>query len=88
MGTPGAARREPAHPVMAGQAIPPFRMVQLVKMASKMADLMFSGVWHLSYEEIEIVLEILRTAVDGSRNAEGSELDMAVENDKKGSAPV
>lgn len=54
---------------MGGEQIPPYRMAQLIKVASGIADKMLNGVWHLSYQEIEIVIDILHTAVEGSRNA-------------------
>lgn len=55
---------------MGGEGITPYRMAQLVKVASNVADKMITGVWHLSYQEIDIVMDILHAAIERSRNAE------------------
>lgn len=53
-----------------GGEIPPFRMAQLIKVSSKMADLAVNGVWQLSYEELDIVLDLIRRAAEQSREKE------------------
>ena len=54
---------------MDGGGISPYRMSQLVKLSSKLTDTMLSNVWQLSYQEIDVVMDILHAAVEGSRNA-------------------
>lgn len=44
--------------------IPPYRMNQLMKAASKMTDQMVNGVLHLTYPEMEIVLELVRECMN------------------------
>jgi type III secretory pathway lipoprotein EscJ len=47
-----------------GSGIPPFRMAQLVKVSSKITDLMVNSVWQLSYDELNIVLDLVRMAAE------------------------
>lgn len=58
---------------MDGRGIPPYRMAQLVKAASKIVDMIVNGTWQLSYEEISIILELVQTAAERSRNIEVGE---------------
>lgn len=52
------------------EEITPFRMNQLMNTAAKIVNLMVNGVWHLTYEEMEIVLNIVRNMVEetGEKN--------------------
>lgn len=54
-------------PEASGSEISPFRMAQLVKVSSKITDLMVTGVWHLSYDELNIVLDLVRMAAERSQ---------------------
>lgn len=47
--------------------IPPYRMNQLIKVASKVSDQMVNGIFHLTYEEIDVVLELIRVAAERSK---------------------
>lgn len=53
-------------PDSSGLEIPPFRMAQLVKVSSKITDLMVNSVWQLSYSELSIVLDLVRMAAERS----------------------
>lgn len=46
------------------EEITPFRMNQLMSTAAKVVNLMVNGVWHLTYEEMEIVLNIVRNMIE------------------------
>lgn len=45
------------------EEITPFRINLLMKTASKITDLMVNGVYRLQYEEMEIVLNIVQSAM-------------------------
>lgn len=49
-----------------GAMIPPYRMAQLVKVSSKLVDLMVTGVWGLTYPEMKVVLDIIGNAMERS----------------------
>lgn len=51
---------------MMGGQITPFRMNQLMEVASKVTKMMVTGVWHLSFDEMEIVLGLVRCGMDES----------------------
>lgn len=51
-------------PDTSGSGIPPFRMAQLVKVSSKITDLMVNSIWQLSYDELNIVLDLVRMAAE------------------------
>lgn len=55
---------------MGRQEIPPFRMNQLIKVASKVSEQMVNGIFHLTYEEIDIVLDLIRMAAERSQDVE------------------
>lgn len=59
--------------MMERQEITPFRMNQLMEVASKVTKLMVTGVWHLSYEEMEIVLSLVRCGMEESKEKNGKE---------------
>lgn len=65
MGAPGAARGSPGDSVM-DEKITPFRMNQLMEVAAKVTKLMVTGIWHLSYEEMEIVLKLVHCGMNES----------------------
>lgn len=58
---------------MMGEQITPFRMNQLMDTASKVTKMMVNGVWHLSFDEMEIVLTLVRCGVEESRERNGKE---------------
>lgn len=49
--------------------ITPYRMGMLMELANKVTKQMIAGAWHLSYEEIEIVLRLIQCGVDESIKA-------------------
>lgn len=49
------------------KGIAPYRMNQLIKVASRVSDQMVNGVFHLTYEEMDVVLELIRVAAERSR---------------------
>jgi len=55
---------------MGQQEITPFRMNQLIKVASKVSEQMVNGIFHLTYDEIYIVLDLIRMAAERSQDVE------------------
>lgn len=53
------------------EEITPFRMNQLMNTAAKVVNLMVNGVWHLTYEEMEIVLNIVRNMIEETADKNG-----------------
>ncbi len=51
-------------PDSSGSEISPYRMAQLLKVSSKITDLMINSVWQLSYDELNIVLDLVRMAAE------------------------
>lgn len=62
--------------------VTPYRLNQLMKVASKVTDQMISSIWNLTYDEMDIILELIRCGIIRSRetNMAGSGL----EPDQKG----
>ena len=58
---------------MAGGEITPFRMQVLMDVAARIVKVMVTGAWHLSFEEMDIVLALVRNGMDESarRNMKG-----------------
>lgn len=46
------------------ESIGPFRMQLLMEVAAKTVKIMTTGVWHLSFDEMDIVLEYIRYGID------------------------
>ena len=46
------------------KGIGPFRMQLLMEVAAKAVKIMTTGVWHLSFDEMDIVLEYIRYGID------------------------
>ncbi len=46
--------------------ITPYRFNQLMKIAGKVTDQMVNGIWHLTYDEMGIVLDLLRYGMEKS----------------------
>ncbi|MBQ6832849.1 MAG: hypothetical protein IJO55_00340 [Lachnospiraceae bacterium] len=46
------------------EEITPYRMNHLMKVASRVMDLMINGTFHLTYEEIEIVINTVRNMLE------------------------
>lgn len=62
---------------MDGEKITPFRMQALMEIAARVVKIMVTGVWHLTFEEMEIVLGMIQREIEESRkkNGERSEED-------------
>lgn len=72
---------------MGAPGIPPYRMNQLIKVASKVSDQMVNGIFHLTYEEIDVVLELIRVAAERSKEIKEGEhvfKDSADQEDDEG----
>ena len=63
---------------MAGGEITPFRMQVLMDVAARIVKTMVTGAWHLSFEEMDMVLALVRTGMDESvkRNMKGDKKDV------------
>ena len=63
---------------MAGGDITPFRMQVLMDVAARIVKVMVTGAWHLSFEEMEMVLALVRNGMDESvkRNMKGDKKDV------------
>ena len=46
------------------EGIGPFRMQLLMEVAAKAVKIMTTGVWHLSFDELDIGLEYIRYGID------------------------
>lgn len=62
---------------MDGEKITPFRMQVLMEIAARVVKIMVTGAWHLTFEEMEIVLDMIKRGIEESRkkNGERSEED-------------
>lgn len=76
---------------MAGGEITPFRMQVLMEVAARIVKIMVTGAWHLSFEEMDMVLALVRNGMDESvkRNMKGEPKDVfensgTKENDEVG----
>jgi hypothetical protein len=47
--------------------ITPYRMGCLMDLANKVTKQMISGAWHLTYNEMELILKIIQYGIDESR---------------------
>lgn len=58
---------------MERQEITPFRMQVLMDVAVRVVKIMVTGAWHLSFEEMDIVLALVRHGMEESkeRNRKG-----------------
>lgn len=63
---------------MAGGEITPFRMQVLMDVAARIVKVMVTGAWHLSFEEMDMVLALVRNGMDESvkRNMKGEQKDV------------
>lgn len=50
-----------------GMRMEPFRMACLMEVAAKVAKQMTTGVWHLTFEEMEIVLAMIQREIKESK---------------------
>ena len=71
--------------------ITPFRMQVLMDVAARIVKVMVTGAWHLSFEEMDMVLALVRNGMDESvkRNMTGERKDVfensgTKENDEVG----
>ena len=62
---------------MDGEKITPFRMQALMEIAARVVKIVVTGAWHLTFEEMEIVLGMIQREIEESRkkNGERSEED-------------
>lgn len=62
---------------MDGEKITPYRMQVLMEIAARVVKIMVTGAWHLTFEEMEIVLDMIKREIEESRkkNGERSEED-------------
>ena len=62
---------------MDGEKITPYRMQVLMEIAARVVKIMVTGAWHLTFEEMEIVLWMIQREIEESRkkNGERSEED-------------
>lgn len=62
---------------MDGGKITPFRMQILMEIAARVVKIMVTGAWHLTFVEMEIVLDMIKREIEESRkkNSESSEED-------------
>ena len=62
---------------MDGEKITPYRMQVLMEIAARVVKIMVTGAWHLTFEEMEIVLGVIQREIEESRkkNGERSEED-------------
>lgn len=49
---------------MDGEKIGPFRMQLLMEVAAKAVKIMTTGVWHLSFDEMDVVLIYIRCGIE------------------------
>lgn len=63
---------------MTGGDITPFRMQVLMDVAARIVKTMVTGAWHLSFEEMDMVLALVRNGMDESirRNMKGEQKDV------------
>lgn len=63
---------------MAGGEITSFRMQVLMDVAARIVKVMVTGAWHLSFEEMDMVLALVRNGMDESvkRNMKGDKKDV------------
>lgn len=52
---------------MEGEKITPFRMQVLMDVAARVVKIMVTGAWHLSFEEMDMVLALVRHGMEESR---------------------
>ena len=80
MGALRTARGKPEDPVMEEQRktetfqeVTPYRLQVLMDLAARVVKLMTTGAWHLTFEEMDIVLDYIRYGMEQSRkkNQEG-----------------
>lgn len=58
---------------MDGEKITPFRMQVLMDVAARVVKIMVTGAWHLSFEEMDMVLALVRHGMEESRERNGKE---------------
>lgn len=52
---------------VAEEIITPFRLNHLMEVAAKVTKLMVTGIYHLTYEEMELVLSLVRNGIEESQ---------------------
>lgn len=63
---------------MGRQEITPFRLQVLMDVAARIVKTMVTGAWHLSFDEMDMVLALVRQGMEESvrRNKEGGQGDV------------
>lgn len=65
--------------------ITPYRMGTLMELANKVTKQMNSNAWHLTYDEMEIVLSLIQHGINESREYNGK-IEKGCESRKEGGA--
>lgn len=52
---------------MERQEVTPFRLQILMNVAARVVKIMVTGVWHLTFEEMDMVLELVKSGIEESR---------------------
>lgn len=55
------------------EGITPYRMRLLMEVAAKAAKVMTTGAWHLTFEEMEMVLELIRNTSEWAKRKNGED---------------
>lgn len=53
--------------MMERQEITPFRMQVLMEIAARIVKIMVTGAWHLSFDEMDMVLALVQHGMEESR---------------------
>lgn len=62
------------------EGIGPFRMQLLMEVAAKAVKIMTTGVWHLSFDEMDVVLDYIRCGIDAYKRKYEEGKDNVSEN--------
>ena len=62
------------------EGIGPFRMQLLMEVAAKAVKIMTTGVWHLSFDEMDVVLDYIRCGIDAYKRKYEEGKDVVSEN--------
>ena len=66
---------------MEGREITPYRMQILMDVAARVVKVMVTGAWHLSFEEMEVILTMVRSGVEECKERDQrGEMDYVPEN--------
>ena len=68
---------------MERQDISPFRMQVLMGVAAKVVKIMVTGAWHLTFEEMDMVLALVKSGMEESRKRNGTEKGNSEETEEE-----